>query len=156
MKNNKLVVSALLLFILPAVVSAEDVSLFDTMVKLDSEAFASFNACQDPKELDHHASFFDEKVEFYHDNGGVTWDRVSMIANTKKNVCGNFTRELVDGSFEVHTIKGFGAMTKGVHVFCQTDSQECAGKADFVMIWRHLDDKWQITRVLSYGHRGND
>jgi hypothetical protein len=125
------------------------------MLELDTDIFATFNTCQDPQQLAKHAAFYDQDVEFYHDNGGVTWDRDSMMANTEKNVCGNFTRKLIPSSFEAHPIKDFGAITKGTHVFCQTGSQECEGKADFVMVWRHLDDKWQITRVLSYGHRGN-
>ncbi|MFT6735802.1 MAG: hypothetical protein ACJAS9_004016 [Polaribacter sp.] len=24
------------------------------------------------------------------------------------------------------------------------------------MVWRNTDDKWEINRVLSYGHREND
>lgn len=136
-------------------VSASEDSLESTMLELDTDVFATFNACQDPQQLAKHATFYDQNVEFYHDNGGVTWDRDSMMANTEKNVCGNFTRKLIPSSFEAHPIKDFGAITKGTHVFCQTGSQECEGKADFVMVWQHLDDKWQITRVLSYGHRGN-
>jgi hypothetical protein len=42
-----------------------------------------------------------------------------------------------------------------VHIFCQNKTNQCEGKADFVMVWRKVDDKWQITRVLSYGHREN-
>jgi hypothetical protein len=137
-------------------VLASDESLASTMLELDTALFATFNECENPEKLLEHAAYYDEDVEFYHDNGGVTWDRKSMITNTEKNVCGNFKRELIPSSFEVHPIKGFGAITKGVHVFCQMGSQECEGKADFVMIWRHHEDKWQITRVLSYGHRGNN
>jgi hypothetical protein len=135
---------------------AQESVLTEQMLVLDEAVFANFNACENPDALAKHASYFAEDVEFYHDNGGVTWDRASMIANTKKFVCGNFTRQLVAGSFAAHPIKDFGAITKGTHVFCQRGSKVCEGKADFVMVWHNTDDGWQITRVLSYGHRNND
>ena len=132
---------------------ANGISFADTMKALDTEVFDSFNHCQNKQELNKHASFFAADVEFYHDNGGVTWDRNSMIANTKNNACGHYTRKLVEGSFSVHPIKDFGAITEGVHIFCQNKTNQCEGEADFVMVWRKVDDKWEITRVLSYGHR---
>lgn len=138
---------------------AKEVSLEDRMKVLDAELFESFNNCQIPEELEKHASYFSPDVEFYHDNGGVTWDRESMISNTEKNACGNYTRELVAGSFKAYPINGFGAITEGVHIFCQTKTKtktkKCEGKADFVMVWRNKNNKWEITRALSYGHREN-
>lgn len=135
---------------------ANETPLVERMTALDSEVFESFNLCQDPKELAKHASYFSADVEFYHDNGGVTWGRDSMIANTKNNACGHFTRKLVTGSLQVHPIKEFGAITTGLHIFCQNKTQKCEGKADFIMVWRNTNNKWEITRVLSYGHRENN
>lgn len=135
---------------------ANEIPLVERMTSLDTELFESFNHCEDLKALEKHASYFSVDVEFYHDNGGVTWDRDTMISNTQKNACGNYTRKLVAGSLKVHPIKDFGAITEGVHVFCQNKTQKCEGKADFVMVWRNTDNKWQITRVLSYGHRENN
>ncbi len=134
---------------------ANDTPLLDKMKALDTALFETFNNCQNFEELEKHANYFSPDVEFYHDNGGVTWDRDSMIANTKKNACGNYTRKLVAGSFKAHPIKGFGAITEGVHVFCKNKTKECEGKADFVMVWRNVNNKWEITRALSYGHREN-
>lgn len=151
MKKSCLVLLAFLS--LPSL--ANEISLEDRMKALDRELFASFNNCQNPEELDKHANYFSPDVEFYHDNGGVTWDRDTMISNTKKNACGNFTRKLVAGSFKAYPIKGFGAITEGIHIFCQTKTKKCEGKADFVMVWRNVNNKWEITRALSYGHRGN-
>lgn len=141
--------------LLPLVAFANPVSLHDTLFELDRAVFDTFNRCSDPDILSKHSEYFAVDVEFYHDNGGVTWDRATMLANTKKYACGNFTRKLIDGSLNVNPIKDFGAITEGVHVFCQTDTQKCEGKAKFVMVWRNKDDKWQITRVLSYGHQSN-
>ncbi len=76
-----------------------------------------------------------------------------MIGNTAKYVCGNFRRELVPGTLRVYPVKDFGAITQGVHRFCQFDDGSCEGMAEFVMIWRQDGERWEITRVLSYGHR---
>ena len=76
-----------------------------------------------------------------------------MLANTSRNACGKFTRELVPGSLAVFPIKDFGAIEQGSHRFCQTDASKCEGLADFTILWRHSSGRWEITRVLSYGHR---
>ena len=120
---------------------------------LDATVFDAFNHCSDPARLQEHAGYFVADVEFYHDTGGVTWTRDAMIANTGKYVCGHFTRELVPGSMKVYPIKDFGALSQGVHRFCQVDSGECEGLADFTIVWRRQGSEWRITRVLSYGHR---
>ena len=125
------------------------------IAQLDHDAFDAFNHCSDPAQLQEHASYFDADVEFYHDTGGVTWTRDDMLANTKKYVCGNFTRELVPGTLKVTPIKDFGAIAQGVHRFCQTASGKCEGLADFTIVWRNQNGKWEITRVLSYGHRAS-
>jgi Domain of unknown function (DUF4440) len=127
--------------------------LFSTIAALDAAVFDSFNSCGSPDQLEKHASYFAPDVEFYHDTGGVTWTRRDMLANTQKYACGKFRRELVPGSLKVYPIKDFGALEQGVHRFCNFESSKCDGMADFVMLWRRQDGKWQITRVFSYGHR---
>ena len=131
-------------------------SLYATVEALDSAVFDAFNRCSDPAQLDRHAGYFAEDVEFYHDTGGVTWTREAMLENTRKHVCGNFSRELVPGTLRVHPIKDFGALSQGSHRFCQFASGQCEGLADFTMLWRHRDGIWQLTRVFSYGHRAAD
>lgn len=129
--------------------------LFDTLSALDAEVFDAFNRCSAPEQLRKHASYFAENVEFYHDTGGVTWSRQEMLANTEKHVCGNFSRELVAGTLKVFPVKDFGAISQGTHRFCQFDTDACEGLADFTMVWHLREGRWQITRVLSYGHRPN-
>jgi Domain of unknown function (DUF4440) len=98
------------------------------------------------------AGFFAPDVACYHDSGGVTWTREAMIANTRRSVCGDFRRELIPGTLEVFPAKGFGAISCGSHRFCQFVSGQCEGMADFTIVWRQHDGKWQITRVLRYAH----
>jgi hypothetical protein len=135
--------------------AADDAALTATIAKLDTDMFTAFNQCDKPGQLDKYASYFDTNIEFYHDNGGVTWTRDAMIANTRNNVCGNYRRELVPGSLKVVPVKDFGAIATGSHIFCQFSSNKCEGIAEFTIIWRLRDGVWQITRALSYGHRAN-
>ena len=53
----------------------------------------------------------------------------------------------------VYPIKDFGAIEQGSHRFCQFDTGSCDGLADFTIIWKQGPAGWQMTRVLSYGHR---
>lgn len=135
--------------------AAEPASLQDTIADLDTQVFGAFNQCQDPARLAEHAAFFDPKVEFYHDTGGVTWTREQMLDNTRKYACGHFTRQLVPGSLKVYPIKDFGAIEQGQHRFCHAGEQRCEGLADFTIVWHRQDGQWTITRVLSYGHRSD-
>ena len=139
--------------------------LSSTISALDGAVFDAFNRCDTNGQLQKHASYFAADVEFYHDTGGVTWTRDAMLANTEKHVCGKIRRELVPGTLKVFPIKDYGAIEQGVHRFCRVGATECEGMADFVIVWRRQDTpldglqsqraQWQITRVLSYGHRPN-
>jgi len=126
--------------------------LYQKMLALDTALFDSFNKCSDPAELKKHAAFFAQGVEFYHDLGGVTLGADSMLANTRKNVCGKFRRELDVASFRVFPIPGYGAMTIGTHRFCHTPTTS-EGVGEFTTVWKEEDGVWHITRALSYAHR---
>jgi len=160
-RTSPLIVAAALALLVSAAASASNAieapaeldALAATIAALDSAAFDAFNRCDQPGQLDVHAAYFDSGVEFYHDTGGVTWTRDAMLANTRQHVCGKFRRELVPGSLRVYPVKDFGAIELGTHRFCQFDTGQCDGIADFSIVWRKRDDRWQITRVLSYGHR---
>jgi hypothetical protein len=113
--------------------------------------FAAYNRC----DLATFARYFSPHVEFYHDKGGVTWDRAKVIASTRKWICGKVRRELVPGSLRVYPIKDFGAVEEGEHRFCPIAPGECEGIAKFLMIWRKTGNRWVMTRVVSFGHRPN-
>lgn len=127
--------------------------LFKEVAALDSGLFDSFNHCSSDTELRRHAGYLDETLEFYHDNGGVTWSRQGYMANTERNVCGRFQRRLVPGTLQVFPIKDYGAIEQGVHRFCNIGSDECFGEAMFLIAWHRLDSgEWRATRIFSYGH----
>lgn len=139
----------------PPLAEGSEDPLFKTIAALDSAVFEAFNHCDDKDQLKTYGDFFAPNLEFYHDNGGVTWTRQEMVENTAKNVAGKYRRELVPGSLRVYPIRGFGAIATGAHRFCQIKTGDCDGLADFTMVWRHQGNRWQITRALSYGHRPN-
>ncbi|MFT4252677.1 MAG: nuclear transport factor 2 family protein [Caulobacter sp.] len=127
---------------------AAEPSLTEAITAQDRKLFDAYNACA----LDAFEAAFAPDVEFYHDEGGVTWERQSVIDSTRKYICGKVRRELIPGTLRVYPIKDFGAIEEGEHRFCQKD-QGCAGIAKFVIVWKREGDGWIVTRVLSYGHR---
>lgn len=133
----------------PAQPAPEELSR--TLAALDGALFDSFNRC----DLEKFATFFAEDVEFYHDKGGVTFSRQSLVESVRDNICGKVRREVVAGSLEVHAINGFGAVQMGSHSFYELKAGPKAGPvgvAKFIHLWQHKDGVWRITRVISYDH----
>lgn len=143
-------------FVAAPAVAEEPSDLHVTIAELDTALFEAFNNCDDPAKLARHEAFFAEDVEFYHDQGGVTFTREEMIANTRNNACGNYWRERIEGTLAVHPVANFGAIAIGEHRFCEFATGDCPGVADFTTVWRKDEDRWRVTRVLSYGHRPSE
>ncbi|MGB8194919.1 MAG: nuclear transport factor 2 family protein [Chitinophagaceae bacterium] len=121
--------------------------LHDTIVRLDSLLFQSYNTC----DLDKYSAFFsDTDFEFYHDGGGLDTSKKNSIEGVRKNVCGKVTRELLKGSIEVSPVPGFGAIEIGMHRFHNNQEPGVFSKyARFVIVWKKEKDDWKITRVIS-------
>jgi hypothetical protein len=117
---------------------------------LDAALFDAYNRC----DLVKFASFIDDNVEFYHDQGGVTVGNAALTESVKKNICGKVTRELVPGSLKAYPMKGYGALEVGVHRFHHPghDDTEGVGEGQFIHLWQYKDGAWKITRVVSYDH----
>ena len=128
-------------------------ALYDTIVQMDSLLFAAFNT----QNLDQLMSMFSEDLEFYHDLGGATNYQQNLEA-FRKNFEGSrrIRRELVPGSVIVDSIKGYGAVQTGEHLFYGKEpaqDEKLSGEAKFVHLWERKDGKWKITRIISYAHR---
>lgn len=124
--------------------------LFKQVFSLDSTVFTAFNN----RDIEKFKSFFDEDLEFFHDEGGLTGYQHTVDFMKEIAKPGNdLKRELVKGSLEVYPIPGYGAMQIGEHSFCHTENgKQSCGTFKFVHIWQQKDGKWKITRVVSYGH----
>lgn len=122
-----------------------------TLAAQDAALFDSFNRC----ELEKFAAFFVEDVEFYHDKGGVTLSRKSLVESIRNNICGKVRREVVAESLEAYPIQGFGAVQMGTHRFYELSAKPGSGpvgEARFIHLWQYKDGAWKITRVISYDH----
>ena len=93
----------------------------------------------------------DEDLEFYHDRGGLTTSKSSIIESLKNNICGKVTRELLAGSIEVYPIPGYGAVQIGAHRFYNNQEKERGPSrfSRFVHTWHFDNGQWRIARVIS-------
>lgn len=119
--------------------------LYNTIVKMDSIYFDTYNHCKISK-MD---SLTADDIEFYHDRGGFSHSKKDLLASIQKNICGKVTRILTPGSIEVYEIPGYGAVQFGYHSFRNINEPGESHPSKFVTLWRLKDGKWQITRVIS-------
>lgn len=121
--------------------------LYNSIVHMDSVLFGAYNICDLPTMAD----CFSEDIEFYHDKGGLMTNKDSIIAATKKYICGKVTRVLVAGSIEVYPIADFGAIEMGEHYFInnQEPKPDHPSIGKFVHTWKNESGKWRMTRVIS-------
>ena len=129
----------------------ESLELYNTIVHMDSVYFNAYNTC----DMDKQAAIYADSIEFYHDGSGLETSKKTLLAAIKQNICGKVTRVLVKGSIEVYQIPNFGAIEIGLHRFINHAENNSLSRPDkFIIIWRHRNDQWQITRVVSL-HTGN-
>ena len=124
--------------------------LYDTILHMDSVLFNAFNA----HDIEKIKLLFDEDLEFYHDQGGLSFYQENINAS-KNNFAKNngLNRKLIPGSMEVYPIKDYGAVQTGMHRFCHTENgKEDCGTFKFIHLWTRKDSTWKITRVISYDH----
>ena len=126
----------------------DNIALYKTIVALDSAFFNTYNTCE--TNLETYAKFYDENIEFYHDNGGFINSKKDLVEGTKNNICGKVTRELVKGSIEVYPIKDFGAIEMGLHKFHNKEEPNSVSKVGrFTIIWKKTNSDWKIVKVIS-------
>jgi hypothetical protein len=119
--------------------------LYDTIVYLDSVFFAAYNTCN----MELQAEFYNDDIEFYHDQGGLMTSKADLLEAIRKNICGKATRELVKGSIEVYPIGNYGAVEMGIHKFHNLVEGTTSQGGKFVVIWKLESGKWTVSRVIS-------
>jgi hypothetical protein len=161
-KNTSLTFLALLISLFTSITASaqsqdsyvykpESQELYNTIVHMDSVYFNAYNSC----DMDKQAAIYADSIEFYHDGSGLQTSKKMLLAAIKENICGKVTRVLVKGSIEVYQIPNFGAVEIGLHRFINHAENNSLSRPDkFIVIWRHNNDQWQITRVISL-HTGN-
>jgi len=124
--------------------------LYIEIARMDSLLFHAFNT----RDIEKFKQYFDTNLEVYQDNIGVRNYSESMVAFAsifKKNYV--LTRSLVAGSMEVYPIKDYGAIQTGLHTFSHLENGEPQSATfKFMHIWQRKDDRWKITRLITYDH----
>ncbi len=125
------------------------------ILRYDSLFWQAYNAC----DVDKMQGFFTDDLEFYHDKGGLTTSKQSLIESMKTGLCGKenwrLRREAVAGTLKIFPLNNYGAILSGEHVFyiLETGKKErLDGLAKFTHVWRYRDNAWKMHRVLSYDH----
>ena len=125
---------------------SKDSELYKTLKAMDSTYFTAYNTC----DMNTQADILAEDIEFYHDQGGLATSKQEILESIEKNICNKVTRVLVEGSFEVHEIKGYGAVALGLHKFNNNQEPDAKPKpSKFIGVWTHQDNKWQMSRIIS-------
>jgi hypothetical protein len=125
----------------------DDPELYRTILGQDSIFFKAYNTCDIGKQ----AMMYNDNIEFYHDNGGLTTNKEDILESIRKNICGKVTRELVAGSVEVYPVKNFGAVEIGLHTFYNNIERPGipSRPGKFIIIWQNKNNAWFINRVVS-------
>ena len=127
--------------------------LRDQILAADRKLFDAYNTCN----IVQFGRSLNADLEFYHDTTGVTGH--DSIVNSLKQRCAEQTkyyRTLDEQSLQIFPVPGYGAMEIGTHRFYEKrpdGSEQLDASPGFANVWRQTPDGWELTRVLSYGHR---
>lgn len=153
-------IAVLFVLLLPVTVRNQQASqgeLSTIIGSLDHAFFEAYNKC----ELSKIESLFTSDIEFYHEKRGQLMGRQSVMEAISKNLCGDknnrVRRELVEGSLQVYRIENYGALAVGEHRFYLTQAgqkEKLDGVGRFANLWQLKDGEWRMSRVFSYGFRG--
>ena len=135
-------------------------AVIKAILERDSLFWHDYNTCN----VDDMTRFFNDSVEFYHDQGGATIGFAPLASALKKNICGNdsvrIRREAVRESIRVYPMKNgqviYGAIISGEHKFYRKEgrgAEEQSGVARFTHLWILQGSSWKMTRILSYDHQ---
>ena len=141
-----------LLLLLPSGGAAQEAAedLASEILRQDSLLFSAFNR----HDLDEVLSFFSADLEFLHDqDGALGRGDVEDGFRSLFTQDNGLRRDLIAEASEIHPVPGFGAIQIGRHRFCHDEggTADCA-TFGFTHVWRRAGPRWEIARVLSYGH----
>lgn len=127
--------------------------LFQAILDHDQALFGASNDC----DIEKFASLVDEDFEFYHDRSGLTEGKAPLVEVTRKNLCRKVRRDLKQDTFAVFPLENYGAISTGVHSFCNlVETPVCqdktSGTGQFFMLWKRHESGFKLTRVISYDH----
>jgi hypothetical protein len=131
-----------------------------TILELDSLFWKGYNSCDTAL----CSRFLAADIAFYHDKGGPTVGRDTMLAIIKKNLCGNpatyrLRREPIKKTIRVFPMQKngtiYGAIFSGEHFFYLSQNgqkEQLDGYGRFTHLWLLQNGEWKMTYILSYDH----
>lgn len=134
--------------------------LLATVKALDSLLFnVGFNQCN----IEVFDSLVSGDYEMYHDQSGTSPSKEVFMNGIENGLCKlNYkpTRELVKGSMKIYPLKNngkiYGILQVGEHEFYAQyegkPGKELTSIAKFDHLWLLEDEKWKLSRVISYDH----
>ncbi|WP_444939994.1 nuclear transport factor 2 family protein [Microbulbifer sp. ZKSA004] len=135
--------------------------LTDEITKADQLLFdALFNNC----DLREAKNWVTDDFEMYHDKWGQTAKSGEEFVKAITNMCKQrengsgirARRELVIESTKIYPVNHYGAIQSGTHRFygINDDKSEILRESSqFTHLWKQVDGKWQLSRVLSFDHK---
>lgn len=136
--------------------------LYDQIFQADTQLFtAAFEACDAAKA----AAMTTQDMEFFHDEGGKSASNradfqhsiATMCDDQRAGVRPRLRRALVKESLQVFPMQQDRALEMGDHRFYQRvggGPERLTGEARFVHLWRRVEGRWELERVISYDHHG--
>lgn len=130
--------------------TATSPTLYKAIAAQDSLLFAAYNR----QDIGAIRAFLSPGIEWFQDNNGLLdYDTVVKNLEGLFSKDGKLRRTLLKGSLEIYPIKDYGAIETGIHRFeHMEDGRKITGTFKFLMIWQKTDDRWLLTKVVSYDH----
>jgi CubicO group peptidase (beta-lactamase class C family) len=127
--------------------------LRDEILAADRKLFDAYNTCN----IAQFSRSFSSDLEFFHDTTGLKghdWNVEALKSRCAEQT--KYHRSLDEESVQVFPVPGYGAMELGTHRFYEKHpdgSEQLDATPGFANVWKQTSDGWELTRVLSYGHR---
>ncbi|TAG03883.1 MAG: DUF4440 domain-containing protein [Betaproteobacteria bacterium] len=130
--------------------NAAYVALRQEVLEADDKLFAAYNR----RDVTGMAAVFSERLEFFHDNGGLSSYRENLAAfETIFKTNEPVRRDRVAADQEVFPLGEFGAYHGGSHRFCRTARQpESCQTYRYANVWERTADGLRLLRVISFDH----
>ncbi|MBS0296223.1 MAG: nuclear transport factor 2 family protein [Proteobacteria bacterium] len=114
-------------------------------------------------DADHLAGMVTDDFEFFHDKDGQSATSGAQFIQGIRAMCERqrtgvdyrARRELIAGSLQVYPINNYGAVELGEHRFYKLEAggkERLVEVSKFVNLWKRVDGRWRLSRVISYGH----
>ena len=130
--------------------------LYQEIKQMDSLAFDAYNR----RDIKDYSSYLASDIEFYHDQDGLIApydklvDAFSILFRSDRPT--HAVRRIVPNSIEVYPIDNVGAYQTGNHKFYELNPSDSTTRfesiAKVAVLWKEVNGKWKMSRVLSYNH----